>query len=135
MEKTGRHLFVYGTLMSTAASALGCTERDGLGRESRSLGPATMAGARLYDLERYPGLVESGDATDTVQGEAVELLTPQHTLAWLDDYEGIVDGDHPNEYARIERTIRLASGAELPAWVYVCLRDVSGRRPIAGGRW
>jgi gamma-glutamylcyclotransferase (GGCT)/AIG2-like uncharacterized protein YtfP len=136
MDETGRHLFVYGTLMSTAAGALGRVQRDRLARESRGLGPATMAAARLYDLGRYPGLVESGQMSDVVHGEAVALLNPQRTLAWLDTYEGLAAGDDVrSEYARLERPIQLARGDTLQAWVYVFLRDVTRRRRIANGRW
>jgi gamma-glutamylcyclotransferase (GGCT)/AIG2-like uncharacterized protein YtfP len=136
MDKTGRHLFVYGTLMSTAAGALGRVQRGQLARESRSLGPATTAGARLYDLGRYPGLVESSQVSDVVHGEMVALLNPQRTLAWLDAYEGVI-ADNPNasDYARLQRPVRLARGREFTAWVYVFLRDVAHRRTIAGGRW
>jgi gamma-glutamylcyclotransferase (GGCT)/AIG2-like uncharacterized protein YtfP len=136
MEETGRHLFIYGTLMSTASGALGRLQRDRLARESRGLGPASMAGARLYDLGRYPGLVESSDVSDVVHGEAVVLLNPQRTLAWLDAYEGLVVGnDDMGEYARLERTVQLARGETLQAWVYVFLRDVARRRRLADGRW
>jgi gamma-glutamylcyclotransferase (GGCT)/AIG2-like uncharacterized protein YtfP len=136
MDETGRHLFVYGTLMSTAAGALGRAQRERLARESRGLGPAAMAGARLYDLGRYPGLVESSQGSDVVHGEVVALLNPQRTLAWLDAYEGVLPGDPSlSEYARLERPIQVARGETLQAWVYVFLRDVARRRRIANGRW
>jgi gamma-glutamylcyclotransferase (GGCT)/AIG2-like uncharacterized protein YtfP len=136
MGKIGRHLFVYGTLQQSALGALGKAQRERLARESGSLGAATMAGARLYDLGRYPGLVESDAAGDVVHGEVVELANPDRTLLWLDAYEGIVPGIHDqNEYARIERRVRLADGTELQAWVYVFLKDVACRRVIASGRW
>jgi gamma-glutamylcyclotransferase (GGCT)/AIG2-like uncharacterized protein YtfP len=130
------HLFVYGTLMSGVTSALGRAERARLAAEARMLGPATMAAARLYDLGRYPGLAETGDAEDTVHGEALVLADPPRTLAWLDDYEGFIPGDYNlSEYARLERQIRLAGGAELVAWVYIFRRDVAAFCPITGGRW
>jgi len=136
LNKTGRQLFVYGTLMPTASGALGKARRDRLMRESCSLGPATMAGARLYDLGRYPGLVECDEASHVVHGEVVELANPSCTFAWLDAYEGIIPGNHDqNEYARLERKVHLASGAELCAWVYLLRRDVRHLAPIAGGRW
>ena len=130
------HLFVYGTLMSSATGALGQAERARLAGEARTLGPATMAAARLYDLGRYPALAETGKTADTVHGEALTLADPQRTLAWLDDYEGFIPGDYNlSEYARLERQIRLADGAELAAWVYIFRRDVAALRPITGGRW
>jgi len=137
MEKSGRHLFVYGTLMSGAVGALGKAQRERLQRESRSLGAATMAGARLYDLGRYPGLVESGEAGDVVHGEVVTLTNPARTFLWLDAYEDVIpDKPDASDYARLQRAVRLAKGgAEINAWAYVFLKDVARRRAIASGRW
>ena len=134
------HLFVYGTLMSAAIGAMGKAQRDRLQCEGISLGAATMHGAQLYNLGRYPGLIESGDPGHIVHGELIALANPHITLRWLDDYEGLVPGDHDqNEYARLERQVLLANGSAVPvwvpAWVYVFLRDVERYRPIAGGRW
>jgi gamma-glutamylcyclotransferase (GGCT)/AIG2-like uncharacterized protein YtfP len=136
MVEACRHLFVYGTLMPHATGALGHVERTRLARESRSLGAATMAGARLYDLGRYPGLVESGTPSDVVHGEVVLLANPARTFMWLDAYEGVIASDpQGSEYARLERPVRLQRGGELRAWVYVFLKDVARRRAIGGGRW
>lgn len=136
MQPAARHLFVYGTLMSAATGALGHAQRARLQRETRSLGPATMAAARLYDLGCYPGLVESEHAGDIAHGEALLLLNPAGTFAWLDPYEDISAADPAQDmYARRERAIRLARGEVVTAWVYVFLDDVANRRPIASGRW
>ena len=136
MGDTCRHLFVYGTLMANAAGALGRTQRQRLARESRSLGAATMMGARLYNLGRYPGLVETGEAGDIVHGEVVHLANPVRTFLWLDAYEGVVAEDAAlSEYVRLELTVRLERGTELGAWVYVFVKDVAHRRAIAHGRW
>lgn len=136
MDATCRHLFVYGTLMAGATGALGRAQRQRLARESRSLGAATMTGARLYDLGRYPGLIQSGEAGDIVHGEVVQLANPARTLAWIDAYEGVIAGDAArSDYARLERTVRLQRGKELSAWVYVFLKDIARRRTIADGRW
>lgn len=136
MDKIGRHLFVYGTLRQSAAGSLGKPQRERLARESRNLGAATMPGARLYDLGRYPGLVESGAASDIVHGEVVALTNPARTLLWLDAYEGVIAGDpEGSEYARLERAVMLQRGSELSAWVYVLIKDVARHRAIATGRW
>jgi gamma-glutamylcyclotransferase (GGCT)/AIG2-like uncharacterized protein YtfP len=136
MGETCRHLFVYGTLMAIDTRALGRTQRARLQRESRSLGAATMTGARLYNLGRYPGLVESDEAGTIVHGEVVALANPARTFSWLDAYEGVIpDNPDASDYARLERTVRIARGTELTAWVYVFLRDIAHRRAIAGGRW
>jgi gamma-glutamylcyclotransferase (GGCT)/AIG2-like uncharacterized protein YtfP len=136
MVESCRHLFIYGTLMSGATGALGHAQRARLARESRSLGAATMAGARLYDLGRYPGLVESDTPSDIVHGEVVLLANPTRSFMWLDAYEGVDAGDPTaSEYARHERTVVLQRGGETKAWVYVFLKDVARRPAISGGRW
>jgi gamma-glutamylcyclotransferase (GGCT)/AIG2-like uncharacterized protein YtfP len=136
MQTAPRHLFVYGTLKSAASGALGHAHRARLTRESRSLGAATMAGAALYDLGRYPGLVETGRDNDIVHGEVLLLLNPKGTFAWLDPYEDISPNDPENSaYSRLERPIGLAHGKAVSAWVYVFLRDVANRRLVSGGRW
>ncbi|MEI9899845.1 MAG: gamma-glutamylcyclotransferase family protein [Hyphomicrobium sp.] len=90
-EKT-RYLFLYGTLMSGARGALGTEERLRLARESDSLGPASIAGAHLYDLGDYPGVFLGEDVDARVHGELVLLDKPQVTILWLDEYEGFVHG-------------------------------------------
>lgn len=127
-------LFAYGTLMTRAqASRTGRRERDRLASEARSLGAATLPG-RLLDLGRYPGLVERGDGL--VHGEALHLADPETTLRWLDAYEGIGPGSTGDaEYCRVERTIRLESGQELTAWVYLYQRDGADRPEVPHGRW
>ncbi len=137
MGEACRYLFIYGTLMATDTGALGREQRARLQRESRSVGAATMTGARLYNLGRYPGLVESGAASDVVHGEVVALANPPRSFFWLDAYEGVIqDKPDASDYARIERTVRLVKdGTDLTAWIYVFLKDVANRRAIASGRW
>lgn len=121
--------------MSTATGDTGLAERARLARDGRSLGPATILGL-LYDLGRYPGLVESSDPACVVHGEVFALAKPIESFAWLDDYEGIAPGEHTdNEYARVERTACLATGEALPVWVYLFRKDASQARLILSGRW
>jgi len=125
------HLFVYGSLMSRAGHRMGRR----LAREARCLGEASLRG-RLYTISWYPGLVDAGGEDDRVWGEVFRLDDPARALAWLDAYEGITPGSPARgEYARLQRSVRLATGAELSAWVYVYRRDVAGLRPVPGGRW
>jgi gamma-glutamylcyclotransferase (GGCT)/AIG2-like uncharacterized protein YtfP len=129
------YLFVYGTLMSTAAGALGKGMRERLQREARLLGAATIRG-RLYDLGRYPALVDSDDPAELVHGEVFALHAPRMSFAWLDKYEGIVPGRHGhNEYERVERPVRLDSGQEITAWVYLYRKSIAGVPRITTGRW
>ena len=126
------HLFVYGTLLSSAGHPKGAR----LAREGRLVGEATIQGCGLYSLGRYPGLVEAADVTGPVHGEVFALNNPASSLKWLDAYEGIVPGnDLQNEYERVERPVRLASGESATAWVYLYRKDVSRFRRIPDGRW
>ncbi|MCL4766872.1 MAG: gamma-glutamylcyclotransferase [Hyphomicrobiaceae bacterium] len=126
-----QHLFVYGTLLSGARNPMGVR----LGREGRLVGPAAIKG-RLYDLGRYPALVEAGPDDREVHGEVYALTSPEASLRWLDAYEGIVPGREGScDYERVERTLRLAAGGELAAWVYLYRASVHGRRAIDSGRW
>lgn len=125
------HLFVYGSLMSTAGHPMG----ERLGREGRLLGPASMQG-RLYRLSWYPGAVDSDVPDQRVQGEVYALPDPARALQWLDAYEGL-DPHAPDshEYARVERPVRVATGGDLTAWVYLYRLSVAGLAPVPGGRW
>jgi gamma-glutamylcyclotransferase (GGCT)/AIG2-like uncharacterized protein YtfP len=117
--------------MSTARHPMG----ERLRAEARLLGAATIQG-RLYRVSWYPGVVDSADAEARVHGEVYALSNPGHALAWLDAYEGIApDNDASGEYRRVERPIRLASGQEVTAWVYLYQKDVSRLPLLADGRW
>ena len=62
---------------------------------------------------------------------------PARALAWLDAYEGIVPGsEEAGEYTRLERPVRLASGQEITAWVYLYQRTWRASRssPTGAGR-
>jgi gamma-glutamylcyclotransferase (GGCT)/AIG2-like uncharacterized protein YtfP len=124
------HLFVYGTLLSRAQHPMGGRLR----REARLVGEASVLG-RLYSLGRYPGLVETTDPESRVHGEVYALSSPAASLRWLDAYEGIGGTSASNEYERSERTVRLASGGDLAAWVYLYRAPVQGLPAIPDGRW
>jgi gamma-glutamylcyclotransferase (GGCT)/AIG2-like uncharacterized protein YtfP len=125
------HLFVYGTLLSTAGHRMGAR----LMREARLVGAATLPG-RLYRLGDYPGLAEVKDGAGIVHGEVFALPDPVAALVWLDAYEGLQPDDPDGgEYRRVQRMARLASGAEVGVWVYLYQRDVAGLVPIDDGRW
>jgi len=129
------HLFVYGTLMTSATGALGHAQRERLRREAAYPGPATMAG-RLWDLGRCPGLVAGEEPDAVVHGEVFALLNPRRALRWLDAYEGIVPGLRArSEYRRIARPVRLATGEQVTAWVYIYVRDIAHARALPSGRW
>lgn len=129
------HLFVYGTLMSTASSTLGRDMRLRLRREARVVGTASIEG-QLYDRGRYPVLTIPTGTIDRVQGELIEIADPALTFPWLDAYEGI--GRNPqggDEYQRVEHQVTLSSGGTVTAWVYLFQRPVTGLPRIKTGRW
>ena len=129
------HLFVYGTLRHVAVGEPGQNERQRLQRAARWLGPATIQG-QLYNLGRYPGLILSSDATDIVHGEVVELFRPAESLPWLDAYEGLTpEAPAAAEYRRCEATVRLLTGRELLAWVYIYQHSCSPAQRLEEGRW
>jgi|SRR5581483_1881432 len=131
MSAINPHLFVYGSLMSTARHPMG----ERLRREARLVGAATMQG-RLYRVSWYPAAVAAEEPDQRVHGEVYALDDPASSLAWLDAYEGIAPGTGElAEYARIERPVRLVTGQEMAAWVYLYRQDVGRLALIADGRW
>jgi gamma-glutamylcyclotransferase (GGCT)/AIG2-like uncharacterized protein YtfP len=125
------YLFVYGSLMSTAGHRMGAR----LYREARRIGAATLQG-RLYRVSWYPGAVDTPDPAHRVHGEVWALDDPKRALTWLDAYEGIGPGRaEGGQYRRLERPVRLATGAELAAWVYLYQWDVTRLPVISDGRW
>jgi gamma-glutamylcyclotransferase (GGCT)/AIG2-like uncharacterized protein YtfP len=131
------HLFVYGTLMSTAArAAIGKSERALLSKHGRLLGEASVPG-RLYDKGRYPVLVAPECEGDRVSGELWALEAPDTVWLPLDRYEGIgPDQPKPHLYARVTLSATLAAeGQTIEAWTYVYNRPVNGLTRIAEGRW
>ncbi len=124
-------LFVYGTLMRTSGLPLARK----LVNQSIFLGLGWIS-ARLYSLGSYPGAVRSKEPRDKVYGEAVRLLSPAMSLAWLDRYEGCLQGGlEPQAYERVILPVTLKSGGQLNAWVYVYNLPVSGARRLPDGRF
>lgn len=129
------HIFVYGTLMTTASGALGRDMRDRLARAATSLGAATMPG-RLFDLGDYPGASAADGPADIVHGEVLLLRDRDATLGWLDDYEGIGRGAQAiGEYERVIEVATLADGRTVEAWFYRFLRPTAGLPQLRDGRW
>jgi gamma-glutamylcyclotransferase (GGCT)/AIG2-like uncharacterized protein YtfP len=125
------HLFVYGSLLSTAGHAKGDRLRD----EARLIGAATIA-AHLYRYSWYPVAIEGDGPAGRVHGELYALADPALSLIWLDAYEGLPAGKTVgDEYHRVERSARLEAGCEMRAWVYLYRKDASGLEPVPDGRW
>ena len=125
------HLFVYGSLMSAAGHQMGAK----LAGEARLLGPATIGG-RLFRVSWYPGVIDASDPAHKVHGEVYRLADAAGSLTWLDAYEGITPGNEETaQYCRVERLVRLASGEEMLAWVYLYRKPTAGLSEVPDGRW
>jgi len=120
-------LFVYGTLRAFVATAAG----ERLRRHSCLVGAARVAG-RLYDLGRYPGLVQRRRAGEWVTGELYRLKSPHLTLRALDRYESGA-WPVPARFMRERATAYVGHGARRGVWVYRFLGPVQDRRRIVGG--
>jgi gamma-glutamylcyclotransferase (GGCT)/AIG2-like uncharacterized protein YtfP len=126
-------LFVYGSLLSNLAHPMG----ERLRGEATLIGAAVMQG-RLYKVNWYPAAVSSDGPSDRVIGEVYRLDNPILSLGWLDEYEGIIPAQRmmkAAEYARIERSVRVARGGNVTAWVYLYQGDVTRLARITSGRW
>lgn len=90
--------------------------------------PAALAGAELFVISWYP-LAVPGNGT--VHGEVHWLRGDVYdaVLAQLDAYEG-------DEFARQVRSVQLATGEQIPAWVYLGdLPAVRSTLRLAHGNW
>lgn len=101
--------------------------------------PAIYEHGRLYDLGRYPMLIEANPGAP-VYGILISLdphFYPD-TLARLDELEGY-DPQRPNIclYWRVQREVRLIKdGRYTPCWVYVGQpHQIQGYPLILSGDW
>lgn len=124
-----RQIFVYGTLRRQSTHPMAVL----LTQHARFVGPATMAG-RLYDLGRYPGMVEPRGPGDRVHGDLYDLSPDAELLERLDRYEN-GESPHPAYFDRQLAEVALGDGTVHPAWVYRFRGGVSGSQFIASGDW
>lgn len=129
------NLFVYGTLMSSASSALGTEQRRRLGHESVSLGAAVVQG-KIYDLGGYPGVILTDGGPGVVHGELIKLHDPEAALSWLDPYEDVSPGGGPADLYRRIVTVALAGSGRIPCWIYELSGTSAGPlQALPDGRW
>ena len=121
-------LFVYGTLRQGSGHAM----VEWLVRASEFVDAAVFQG-KLFMVASYPGAVESEDPADRVLGEAYRLLRPLTLLRRLDEYERCNPHNADAPYVRRIKPVRLASGAEVAAWVYLYNRPTAGLERITSG--
>jgi gamma-glutamylcyclotransferase (GGCT)/AIG2-like uncharacterized protein YtfP len=123
------YLFVYGTLRRNSGHPMSQYLAD----RARFLGAAQAPG-RLYHLGPFPGMLDPAGPEDWVEGELYELHTPQETLAALDRYE-----DCPTEesarglFERCLRTVEMARGRRVTAWVYLYGEAIPEEQRIISG--
>ena len=124
------HLFVYGSLMSTAGHRNG----RAAAREARLIGAATIQG-RLYRVSWYPGVVDSARPRAARAWRGLRARRPGQALAWLDAYEGIVPGEQEaGEYGAW--SAGAACGGRGDRGLGLSLqKDVTGLPPVPDGRW
>ena len=121
-------LFVYGTLRRRSRHPMACQ----LAERARFLGTATLA-ARLYDLGRYPGLLEPLSPADQVHGDLYDLGDDPATLSDMDAYEN-AESPLPAFFDRQIARVRQEDG-ERDAWVYWFRGLVTEDQRIASGRY
>jgi gamma-glutamylcyclotransferase (GGCT)/AIG2-like uncharacterized protein YtfP len=109
-KTTGTHevldrLFVYGTMRQ------GQTARALVANQISRCVKGTTTGSIYAFPMGYPGFVES-DGRGIVHGEVLWLTELAATFGLLDAYEG-------QDFARVIRKVKLETGEDLWAWVYV----------------
>lgn len=136
MRSKTQFIFTYGTLMSTARTALGGRERQMMQERARLIGAARMKG-RLYSAGACPGAVPSRSARRHVQGELWLLPSKAgRMLRCLDRYEGCLG--RSGERAPYRRSIEIIEhelGWKTSAYVYVWNRGTAGLTELDCGFW
>jgi gamma-glutamylcyclotransferase (GGCT)/AIG2-like uncharacterized protein YtfP len=123
------YLFVYGTLLRQSRHPMARV----LAEQARHLGPAKMRG-RLYDLGRYPGMLEPALDTDWVHGDLYNLGEGTTTLAELDAYE-LAESPLPAFFERQVAEAVRDDGTGVAAWVYWYRGEVAEGQRIVSGRY
>lgn len=122
-------IFVYGTLRQGTASPM----EKLLERHCTFFAEAFLQGI-LYDLGGYPGVIESIHPTDKVLGELYQVERGYKLWPQLDHYEQCtIDFPEPHEYVRTQRSVFLANGEQVQAWVYLFNWHAGDLKKIASG--
>ena len=125
--ETSEHLFVYGTLRRDADGPPG--PRRLLQETAALVGEGTVRG-RLFDAGGFPGAVRESEGR--VSGEVYRLEQPRLTLRKLDRYEGCRP-DGRGLFRRVTVPVRLDSGREVEAWIYLFNGSTEELPEIHGG--
>ncbi|MEO1549292.1 MAG: gamma-glutamylcyclotransferase family protein [Pseudomonadota bacterium] len=133
------HLFVYGTLLTTAQHAMGK-----LLRAHGSLVGQGSIQARLYIIDdpdapgqnAYPGAVPAPRPDQRVYGEVYALHTPAPLIEAFDEYEACSPNwPEPHEFLRRPVRVTLEGGKIVNAISYLYTWDVSDAQPVPSGRF
>lgn len=106
------YLFTYGTLRLNQSHPMATF----LAENANLVGLGILPNAKLYRIDWYPALIETGNENDEVIGDLYRL---NDTAAWakIDEYEGIGTGEPPYEYRRAKVKIKTEKDV-LESWVY-----------------
>ena len=123
------YIFLYGTLRETAKAE----QRQLITRDCKFVSNGTIQG-RLYEVDGYPGAVESTKPGEHVIGELYRILAPQALFPQLDEYEECSEHyPQPHEYVRKKIRVSTEGGQPIKAWVYLYNLDVSALSQIDSG--
>jgi gamma-glutamylcyclotransferase (GGCT)/AIG2-like uncharacterized protein YtfP len=120
------YLFVYGTLRRQSPHPMA----KYLAERAKYVGEGTVVG-RLYNFGRYPGMVESANASDLVIGDVYLLTNGEETIRELDRYEN-AESPHPAFFERGQTDVILTDGRSIAALVYWFRGEVNVQRIFSG---
>jgi gamma-glutamylcyclotransferase (GGCT)/AIG2-like uncharacterized protein YtfP len=128
-QRMTTYLFVYGTLLRRSRHPMARL----LAERARYAGAARMRG-RLYDLGRYPGMLEPAGDADWVHGDLYDLGEGTTTLAELDAYEQ-AESPLPAYFERQIGEAARPDGTRVPVWIYWYRGEVAETQRIVSGRY
>lgn len=129
IKKACRHLFIYGTLLSTN-NEFGAY----LKKNSTYISAGSFSGL-LYDMGEYPGAIYKPSITNRVCGNIILLNNEPRILKAIDEYEGYGENEEqPNLFVRELVPVETSSGI-INCWVYLYNRATVGYPQIVSGRY
>ncbi|WP_096085705.1 gamma-glutamylcyclotransferase family protein [Agaribacterium haliotis] len=125
-------LFVYGSLRQAAGHPM----HRVIEQHCDFFGDARIQ-ARLYEVDGYPGAVDSQHINEQVLGELYRIREQQQLFRELDEYEQCNDNyPQPHEYLRCIRNCTLLdSGQQVKAWFYLFTHNTETLQRIDSGDW
>jgi gamma-glutamylcyclotransferase (GGCT)/AIG2-like uncharacterized protein YtfP len=122
-------LFIYGTLLNND-NKYGIYLRN----NSRHHSTGKLKG-KLYDIGEYAGAILSGGDGECINGDIVQMDSPEKVLTVIDDYEGFgEDQPQPNEFIRVLVEVETECG-RVNCWTYLYNLPVTNLQWIKTGRY